>query len=73
MMPLKHNSTDGKLNKARLARLIAERLFKTSYIGDVFEDTNQNPYIKENTMANKKKTEGTNNDLESIHIELKIE
>jgi hypothetical protein len=58
MMPLKHNSTDGKLNKARLARLIAERLFKTSYIGDVFEDTNQNRISKKTQWPKEKRQKG---------------
>jgi hypothetical protein len=34
MVPLKHNSSNGKLNKASLARLIAKCLLKTAYIVD---------------------------------------
>jgi hypothetical protein len=34
MVPLKHNSSNAKLNKASLARLIAKCLLKTAYIVD---------------------------------------
>ena len=34
MVPLNHNSSNGKLNKASLARLIAKCLLKTAYIVD---------------------------------------
>ena len=34
MVPLKHNSSNGKLNKASLARLSAKYLLKTAYIVD---------------------------------------
>jgi hypothetical protein len=34
MVPLKQNSSNGKLNKASLARLIAKCLLKTAYIVD---------------------------------------
>ena len=78
MMHFKHISTNGKLNKARLARFIAIWLCKTSDIGDVFEDTkgvseSVNRRRTDNTMAKRKKIKGTNNDQQNIHIKLKIE
>ena len=76
MVPLKHNSTNGKLNKARLARLIAKGLLKISYIGDVVEDTKGVIRIRKSKMnrlhnVQKKKYKGTKNDLN--HRKQKIE
>jgi hypothetical protein len=41
----------------------------------VYQSGNQNPYIKEEqtTQWSKEKEQKTNNDLQNIHIKLKIE